>query len=87
MLYKLMPFYCESLSWLHLRCDGSCLLYKLCRVGILVWYIKFGITKIYSRTVSVMDDLYWSSLPNSLMDYCCITIRQFERCECIVLRA
>ena len=69
MLYKLMPFYCESLSWLHLHCNGSCLLYKLCRVGILVWYIEFGITKIYSRTVSFMDDLYWSSLANSLMDY------------------
>ena len=29
-------FYYQSLSWLHLRCDGSCLLYKLCQVGILV---------------------------------------------------
>ena len=60
MLYKLMPFYYQSLSWLHLHCNGSCLLYKLCRVGIL---------KIYSGTVSFMDDLYWSSLANSLMDY------------------
>ena len=60
MLYKLMPFYCGSLSWIHLHCNGSCLLYKLCRVGIL---------KIYSGTVSFMDNLYWSSLANSLMDY------------------
>ena len=33
-----MPFYYQSLSWLHLHCNGSWLLYKLCQVGILVWY-------------------------------------------------
>ena len=33
MLYKLMPLYYEYLSWLHLHCNGSCLL-----CGILVWY-------------------------------------------------
>ena len=30
VLYKLMPFYYQSLSWLHLCCNGSWLLYKLC---------------------------------------------------------
>ena len=31
------------MSWLHLHCNGSCLLHKLCRVGIPI-----GITMIYS---------------------------------------
>ena len=44
MLYKLMPFYYESLSWLHLHCNGSCLLHKLCQVGILVWYKNLRFT-------------------------------------------
>ena len=56
MLYKLMPFYYGSLSWLHLCCNGSWLLSSMC------WFLcQVGILKINSGTVSFMDDLYWSS--------------------------
>ena len=34
MLYKLMPLYYVSLSWLHLRCNGSCLLCRILVFGI-----------------------------------------------------
>ena len=41
----------------------------VCCINCVELEYWFGITKIYSRTVSFMDDLYWSSLANSLMDY------------------
>ena len=51
MLYKLMPFYCQSLSWLHLCCSGSCV---LCQVGILVWC-----TSLVKQRFTVEQCLLW----------------------------
>ena len=67
---------------LHLRCNGSWLLYKLCWVGIL------GISnKDYSNARSFMGNLYWSSLANSLTDYdwCNLPKRNCFQCGVTVL--
>ena len=63
-MYKLMPFYCESLSCyicivMVVGCCTSC---------VELEYMVF-LTRITVMQGLFMGDLYWSSLANSLMDY------------------